>query len=183
MTLPLLDVAGVMADVDGLPGKSVPTLLRRLRAFDAKGLVPIHREESGRREGKLDVVGAAMARIHSELIDFGLDAETIRGLRSYLDHRAEVASPKSHFAVAVDAVRAGLPVMLAVELRQKPDPWRKYLAFKLSGHMKENARVTEAVALLHEMEGVQVRAVMTIDLQPLLSEFIVAFDAADILGG
>ena len=183
MTLPLLDVAGVMADVDGLPGKVVPTILRRLRAFDAKGLVPVHREESGRREGKLDVVGAAMARIHSELIDFGLDAETLRGLRSYLNMRAYAERTQSHFAVAVDAVRSGLPVTLTVELRQKGGSWPKYHKFRLSGHMADDSRAAEAVALLNAAEGVQVRVVLTIDLQALLSPFIAAFDAADELDG
>ena len=183
MTLTFLDTAGAMADVDGLPGKLMPTLLRRLRAFDSKGLVPVQREDAGRREGRLDVTGACMARIHSELTDFGFDAETLRGLRSYLDMPAVAESPESHFAVAVEAVRAGAAVTLAAELRQVRNPWRKWHKFRLSGHMPDNARVAEAVALLDAAEGVEVRAVLTLDLTELLGNFIRAFEAADLLEG
>lgn len=181
--LTFLDTAGAMADADGLPGKLVPTLLRRLRAFDTKGLVPVHREESGRREGRLDVTGACMARIHSELTDFGLDAETLRGLRSYFDLQGVAESSKSHFAIAVEAVRAGEAVILTVELRQVRNPWRKWHKFRMSGHMTDDAKVSETIALLDEAEGMEVRAVLTLDLTELLGGFIRAFDAAQRLEG
>ncbi|WP_294929264.1 hypothetical protein [uncultured Paracoccus sp.] len=176
MTLNFLDVAGVIADVDRVPGKLVPTLLRRIRVFDTKNLIQVYREETGRREGRLDIVGACMARVHSELIDFGLDAETLRRLREFFDRGKDVGP--SAFTSAIDAVKDGKPVTLEVALRQRPEPWNKWHAFRMDGHTVKSERATRVAAELDKAEGIVDRAVLTIDLQMLLGEFIKAFEFA-----
>lgn len=177
-TLNFLDTAGTIADVDRLPGKLVPTLLRRIRVFDTKNLVPVYREETGRREGRLDLVGACMARVHSELIDFGLDAETLRGLREFFDRKAEMGKATTQFAAAVDAVKAGSPVTLEVILQQRLEPWGKWHHFRLSGHKEKSARVTAALSARDLESGVVERASLKIDLTELLGAFVKAFEIA-----
>ncbi|WCQ99565.1 hypothetical protein [Paracoccus aestuarii] len=178
MTLTFLDTAKVMASVDRMPDEQMAVLLRRLRLFDAKGLVPVHRQDIGRREGRLDLVGACMARLYSELLDFGLDAETLRGLRTKLDLN-DIDKSQTHLATAIDAIRSGGEVTLYVELWQQSDPWKKGLSFRLHGHRAKNTRAANAVKLHEQMKGLKVRLLLPISLNRLLGDFISAFAAAD----
>lgn len=178
LTLNFLDTTGVLADVDHLPGKLVPTLLRRIRVFDTKKLIPVYREDTGRREGRVDVVGACMARVHSELIDFGLDADTLRPLREFFDRKINLVGTETQFQAAIEAVRSGKTVSLKVSLRLRPDPWNKWHGFSLDGHTEKDQRVTEAVAAVDDAEGIVDRAVLNVELNQLLGDFIKAFEFA-----
>lgn len=176
LTLNFLDTTGVIADVDHLPGKLVPTLLRRIRVFDTKNLIPVHREDTGRREGRLDVVGACMARIYSELVDFGLDADTLRRLREFFDRKVDLGDSPTQFSAALEAIRKGEAVTLEVAMRQRPKPWSKWHAFSLDGHKEKSERVTKALAAVDEAKGIVDRAVLTLELTLLLGPFIKAFE-------
>lgn len=176
MPLTFTETANVIAAVDGMPAALSPVLVRRIRMFDAKNLVPVIREDVGRREGRLDLVGACMARLHSELIDFGLDAETLRGLRRSLDH-LDLDHGRSEFASAIELIRAGERVSLTVKLRAWGDPWQKGHSFHLEGlpESPDAARAKRAQAMLVQPTT---RAVLTVDLNDLLDGFIAAFEAA-----
>lgn len=183
LTVNFLTLSGLIADADGMPGKMVPTVLRRVRMFDSKNLIPVHREDKGRREGRVDLSGACMARVHNELIDFGMDATTLRHLREFLDRKAELGGNEGQFTAGVEQVRAGKPVALVVELWQRPDPWFKDHAFRLEGVFPPNERAERASAMADAADGVVVRARMTLDLTQLLGEFIGAFETAAAQAG
>ncbi|QFG37204.1 hypothetical protein BDE18_1697 [Paracoccus pantotrophus] len=171
-----LDTARAMAAVDAMPHELIPTLLRRIRIFDAKGLIPVQRGETGRREGRLDIAGACMARVMSELIDFGLDAETLRGLRQRLDFM-DPEKQRSEFASAVELIREGTPIRLRVWLNLQLDPWAKFHSFALDGlpETDDTLRAERARAML---KGPESRALLSLDLTGLLEPFIVAFEEA-----
>lgn len=175
--LTFLDTARAIASADGMPETLVPTLVRRIRIFDTKNLIPVLRTDTGRREGRLDLVGGCMARVHSELIDFGVDAVTLRGLLEFLNRRASLESNETQFAAAVRAVQDKKAVTLALELWQRPDPWAKGHQFCLEGHAEKSARVTAAIALRDQSEGIEVRARLVLDLSKILSPFLSTFAA------
>lgn len=175
-TLSFLGTAGVISKVDDIPDDLTRTILRRIRIFDKKELVPVFRAAGPRAEGRLDVVSACMARVHSELIDFGLDAETLRGLRSFFDRSASLGSRKTQFAAAVDAIKDGEIVILEISLRHRPNPWSKWHAFALISHVEVNERAKNEVSLIDAQECITDRAALKLDLTHLLSAFIEAFE-------
>lgn len=176
MTLNFLDLTGLIAEVDNLPSEHAPTLLRRVRTFDTKNLIPVYREETGRREGRVDLVGACMARIHSELIDFGMDAATLRRLREFLDEKAELGGKESRFEAAIARVRESAEVSLIIELWQRPSPWAKAHSFRLEGAYEKNERAANAAAMNDAAQGIVVRARLALNLSQLLSQFIELFE-------
>lgn len=175
-----LEIARLMAATDGMPDTIVPLLLRRIRSLDAKGLVAVQREDSGRREGHLNLTGACHARIASELIDFGLDAETLRALSKALDH-FDPENQRSELESAIELIRAGHPVALVVTLNQVNPrafrvEWQKWHSFRLEGLREEGtSRAARAQAMV--MRPIT-RAVLRVDLSELLTGFIEAHDQA-----
>lgn len=176
-----LETARLIAAADGMPYDAVPLLLRRIRIFDAKDLIPVQRENSGRREGRLDLSGACRARVASELIEFGLNADTLRGLRKSLD-RQDIQNKKSEFDTALEQIRTGCPITLAVSLKmENPQTaeraWEKWHSFRLEGLPKfeGSGRAERAQAML--LQPIT-RAILRVDLTDLLGAFIQAYDNA-----
>ena len=175
-TLTFFDVSSLIADCMGFPARQVPAILRRVRLFDAKGLLDTIREETGRREGKLTREGAATALIFSELLDMGLDVATLRDLAPKMNLR-NVNSGQTEFGAVLAALDTGAAVSLKIELRHgKGSDDRR--AYRFEGHRPQPAKVEAALALKDAVDGVTVATVLSVDLPALLSGFLAAFDRA-----
>lgn len=175
-TLTFLEVSNLISDSLGFPADQVPAILRRVRLFDAKGLLDTTREETGRREGKLNREGAATALIFSELLDMGLDVATLRELAPKMNLR-NLNCGQTEFGVVLDALDTGAPVALKIELRHgKGADDRR--AYHFEGHRPQSAKVEAALALKDAAGGVTVATVLNVDLPALLSRFLAAFDSA-----
>lgn len=173
-TLTFLDVSSLIADSMGFPAGQVPTILRRVRLFDAKNLLDTIREDTGRREGRLTREGAATALIFSELLDMGLDVATLRDLAPKMNLR-NLNSGQTEFGAVLAALDAGASVTLKIELRHgKGVDDRR--AYRFEGHRPQPAKVEAALSLNDAANGVTVATVLNIDLPALLSGFLAAFD-------
>lgn len=115
-TLSLVQTAGLIADIESMPGELVPLQLRRVRMLATKDLIPVERETTGRQEGKLTFEGACRARLASILIDLGFDAETLRAVSVYLDAGRHSADETKHFGSAVALVTAKEPPAISLHL-------------------------------------------------------------------
>lgn len=177
-TLTFTAVAGLIADCENVPGKDVPTLLRRVRMFDSKELLPTIREENGRRTGALDLEGACAAYLFTELLDMGFDVALLRDLHQKMEKLAEMGSPQSIFESACDAVANGKQVFLTIELCHRSAPFRKWHHFKFDGHHEANERVVKAAEAHSAAEGIKVRTTTRVDLSALLVGFVSAFKEA-----
>lgn len=177
-TLIFTAVAGLIADCEGVPGKDVPTLLRRVRLFDTKELLPTIREDSGRRTGSLDLDGACAAYLFTELLDMGFDVALLRDLHQKMSQFAEMGSQQSIFEAVCEAIESGKQVSLTIELCQRTAPYQKWHHFKFDGYRETSERVRKAAEAHSEAEGIKVRTTTRVDLSALLAEFVAAFKEA-----
>lgn len=178
--LTLNDVAALIADAEGAPSKLVPTMLRRVRSFDAKDLLPTEREETGRREGRLSMEGACLAYIYSELTDLGFDAALLRELRRTLDKPAELdARGPTRLAATIASIQANRDMELRIELLHRKSPYQKAYHFGVRDIGKPDSRVRIALDARDAERGVAARTTTNVNLTMLLSDFIASFDAAE----
>lgn len=80
-----LELSGMIAETMLFPAKDVPLLLRRVRMFDTKGLLNTSREESGRREGKLNQAEAARLAILMGAFECGVTTAELESVNAALD--------------------------------------------------------------------------------------------------
>lgn len=164
-----LDISGMIAKSLDLPRDQVPAILRRIRLFDAKGLLKTIREDSGRREGRLDRIGAAEAVLFSELLDMGFNVDMLRELRAALDRKDDFCTIVDLMSPVYGDGRPGLEVKL-----YRADLVRTYTFRDLDEPARQD-RVSRTLALRDEAE--RVATVLTVDLERLLSGFLAEFDA------
>lgn len=172
--LKLLDLAGLIADAERLPGKMMPTLLRRLRMLDAKGLIPVSREEVGRREGLVGLNGALRARLFSVLMDNGFDAETLRKVVAMLNDRPSGSAIYSDMILS--AVRAGVSVDLVITLWHNRETGAKFhgiSAPSVAPPLSDRAKS----ALDNHHAAVAAQAVTTVPLNDLFAPILAHFEA------
>ena len=133
-TLSLVQTAGMIADIESMPGELVPLQLRRVRMLATKDLIPVERETTGRQEGKLTFEGVCRARIASILIDMGFDAETLRSVSAHFDKAWPAAfGSVRNFEAAAKAVIAGEPVSLELNLYLDGTTGRKHIGVETPG--------------------------------------------------
>lgn len=80
-----LELSGMIAETMLFPAKDVPLLLRRVRMFDTKGLLNTSREDSGRREGKLNEAEAARLAILMGAFECGVTTAELESVNAALN--------------------------------------------------------------------------------------------------
>lgn len=179
-TLTLNDVAGLIADAEGAPSKVVPTVLRRVRSFDAKELLPVEREDAGRREGRLALDGACLAYVYSELTDLGFDAAMLRDVRAAIGGQHRPNSNESDWLAAIRKIKGGEEVHLSIEMAVRRDGhFRKWPIIKIIGLREQSARFAAIAQNARDQKGVVIRTTVSVNLTLLLSGFIASFHAAE----
>lgn len=179
-TLTFLQTAKLIAYADGIPETAIPSLLRRIRSFDSNGIVSVEREETGRREGRLDLVAACATVIASELSDFGLTAPDLREMRAVFARPADLGSSDNNLAAAIRQIKAGHPVFLEITTWRRFGPERS-LHFQLRGHVAPSDRAEDAAVAYNASRG-EARAWLNLDLGAILGGFIPLFEAATAEG-
>jgi hypothetical protein len=106
-TMTFSDVSKLFAETEGPQNAGADLLLRRIRSFDAKGLVVAQRGDSGVREGYLDLEQACRCIVFHELMELGFDGEVLRSLRRALIQRADPTGPTA-MGLAIAAMRHGI---------------------------------------------------------------------------
>ncbi len=179
-TLTFLQTAKLIALSQGGDEEAAASLLRRIRGFDANGIVSVEREETGRREGRIDLAAACTAAIASELSDFGIAAPDLRDMRAVFGRPAELGSRESNLARAIRAIKDGSPVFLEVTTWRRFGPERS-LHFRLRGHVEPSERAEDAAFAYNASRG-EARAWLNLDLGAILGDFIPLFEAATAEG-
>ncbi|WP_140986824.1 hypothetical protein [Asticcacaulis tiandongensis] len=170
-----LDITAIIADGQHLSARSVPTLLRRVRLFDKHGLLPVEREDTGRREGRLDVDGACLAAIFCELLDMGFDVEMCREvaarIRKYDLYRADDAPL---LEAVIDAIGNQSAVALTLQLILN-GKGEKFHRVRFDGAETKDPLVTETQTLERQLACETVRGETRLDLNVILAPVIAAY--------
>lgn len=145
-TLSLVQTAGLIADIESMPGELVPLQLRRIRMLATKDLIPVERETTGRQEGKLTFEGVCRARLASVLIDLGFDAETLRSVSAYFNGGRHKSGDRTHFELAARIVAANepLPISLHLDLWLDLASGRKRIGVSIPGVEPKGERAARA---------------------------------------
>ncbi|MGN6422623.1 MAG: hypothetical protein ACTHLA_04855 [Asticcacaulis sp.] len=172
-----LEVTAIIADGQNLSAKFVPTLLRRVRLFDKHGLLPVAREDTGRREGRLDLNGAAQAAIYNELLEMGFDVEMAREVQYHVNHNNWTFGrpPQTLIDDAIVAIEAGQPVSLVIRLMHEFSGKKHYEIDFEGAHDPRDERAAAALKLADDLKIVKVRAETRFDLNQILSPVIAAY--------
>lgn len=179
-TLTFLQTAKLIALTQGGGEETASSLLRRIRGFDTNGVISVEREETGRREGRLDLAAACTAAIACEASDFGIAAPDLRDMRAVFGRPAELGSSESNLARAIRTIKDGHPVFLEITTWRRFGPERS-LHFRLRGHVAPSERA-EDVALAYNAAPGEARAWLNLDLGAILGDFVPLFEAATAEG-
>ncbi|RID91860.1 hypothetical protein D2N39_11525 [Gemmobacter lutimaris] len=147
-------------------------LLRRIRSFDARGLVVAQRGDSGVREGYLDLEQACRCIVFHELMELGFDGEVLRSLRRALIQRDDPTGPTA-MGLVIAAIRRGVEpaqVQLVIHRLKRKTP-------KGYGHVFRFTGIGDGMESRVSPENTG-HACVTLDLGALLSRFTAGFDTA-----
>ncbi|MDI6025245.1 hypothetical protein QBK99_03355 [Corticibacterium sp. UT-5YL-CI-8] len=175
ITKTFTELASILAEADGLSADEHSTLVRRIRIFDAKNLLPTLPGE-GSKAGRLDLEGAAKAAVFVCLVDHGFDAELLRALRVRMDAKHSFQEIETRFAKAIATVQSKKAVSLTISFLRKRggEPW---LGFTFEGSDLRNERVERALDLHADAHGVSSKVRTTLDLNAVLEPVISAYGA------
>lgn len=170
---PLSETSAILAAAHSLNEGQRASLHRRVRLFDAKGLLPTRHDESG--TGQLDPAGCAMAAVFCAMVDAGFDAEMLRPVRDAMQMPHGLQGNETRWERAVEAVKNGQNVTLTIRTKRNAEG-RVWPAIRFEGSDSPRSGRVETALRLHDLaEGTRTAGEFQLDIGGTIAPIVRAF--------